>query len=348
MTEDDILQVVAKWTGIPLKRMGQSDMQKPLTIEGELERVVIGQKDAVLALSKALRRARTDLKDPKRPIGCFALLGPTGVGKTLLARTLAEQMFGSSASLIQLDMSEYMEKFTVSRLVGSPPGYVGYEDGGQLTEKVRRQPYSVVLFDEIEKAHPDVANMLLQILEEGKLTDSLGRVVDFRNTIVLMTSNVGAETIRRSAVMGFAKAAENTDYAAMRDRILEEAKKAFRPEFLNRLDDVIVFRTLGKPELSQILSLEVEKVVARIARRNVKVLLDDKARDYLIEKGYDPQYGARPMRRAVEKYLEDPLAEEILRSTLVEGEPVTVTVENDKLVFTQSKPQGPTEPAAAG
>ncbi len=347
VTEDDILQVVAKWTGIPLKRMGQSDMQKLLTVEEELDRIVIGQKDAVTALAKALRRARTDLKDPKRPIGCFALLGPTGVGKTLLARTLAEQMFGSSAALIQLDMSEYMEKFTVSRLVGSPPGYVGYEEGGQLTEKVRRQPYSVVLFDEIEKAHPDVANMLLQILEEGKLTDSLGRVIDFRNTIILMTSNVGAETIRRNSVMGFAKPTEANDYSVMRDRILEEAKKAFRPEFLNRLDDVIVFRTLGRPELAQILELEVAKVVTRIARKNVKVLLDDKARDFLIEKGYDPQYGARPMRRAVEKYLEDPLAEEILRATLLDGEPVTVTAEKEKLIFTQVKPSAPTEPAPA-
>ena len=350
VTEDDILQVVAKWTGIPLKRMGLSDMQKLLTVEEELDRIVIGQKDAVTALAKALRRARTDLKDPKRPIGCFALLGPTGVGKTLLARTLAEQMFGSTNALIQLDMSEYMEKFTVSRLVGSPPGYVGYEEGGQLTEKVRRQPYSVVLFDEIEKAHPDVANMLLQILEEGKLTDSLGRVIDFRNTIILMTSNVGAETIKKQSVMGFAKPTDGNDYSAMRDRILEEAKKAFRPEFLNRLDDVIVFRTLGRPELAQILELEVAKVVARIARKNVKVLLDEKARDFLIEKGYDPQYGARPMRRAVEKYLEDPLAEEILRATLIEGEPVTVTAEKDKekLIFTQVKPTTPPEPAAAG
>ncbi len=348
VTEDDILQVVAKWTGIPLKRMGQTDMQKLLTVEEELSRVVIGQKDAVSALAKALRRARTDLKDPKRPIGCFALLGPTGVGKTLLARTLAEQMFGSANNLIQLDMSEFMEKFTVSRLVGSPPGYVGYEEGGQLTEKVRRQPYSVVLFDEIEKAHPDVANMFLQIMEDGKLTDSLGRVVDFRNTIILMTSNVGADTIRKQAVMGFSKVTEGNEYAVMRDRILEEAKKAFRPEFLNRLDDIIVFRMLGKPELGTILDLEVSKVVQRIARKNVTVVLDDQARDFLIEKGFDPQYGARPMRRSVEKYLEDPLAEEILRATLIDGEPVTVTADKDKLIFTQLKKTTPIEPAPAG
>ena len=244
-------------------------------------------------------------------------------------------MFGSVQNLIQLDMSEYMEKFTVSRLIGSPPGYVGYEEGGQLTEKVRRQPYSVVLFDEIEKAHPDVMNMLLQILEEGKLTDSLGRVVDFRNTIILLTSNVGSDVLRKSNVMGFAKASDSADYETMRGKTLDEAKKFFRPEFLNRLDDIIVFRTLGKPELVTILDLEIKKVLERIARKNVKIVLDEKSKDFLIEKGFDPQYGARPMRRAVERYLEDPLAEEILRGTLIEGEPVHVTVETDKLRFEQ-------------
>ena len=335
VSEDDILQVVAKWTGIPLKRMGQSDSQKLLTVEQELARTVIGQDDAVLALAKALRRARTDLKDPKRPIGCFALLGPTGVGKTLLARTLAEQMFGSTQALIQLDMSEYMEKFTVSRLIGSPPGYVGYEEGGQLTEKVRRQPYSVVLFDEIEKAHPDVMNMLLQILEEGKLTDSLGRTIDFRNTIILLTSNVGSDTMRRQSVMGFASQDDEGTYETMRSRTMEEAKKAFRPEFLNRLDDIIVFRTLGRPQLMSILDLEVAKVVERIRRKNIDVVLDAEAKEFLIDKGFDPQYGARPMRRAVERYLEDPLAEEILRGTLIESTPVRAKVEGDKLVFTQ-------------
>jgi ATP-dependent Clp protease ATP-binding subunit ClpC len=310
-------------------------MQKLLAIEDELAKSVVGQKDAVAALAKALRRARTDLKDPKRPIGCFALLGPTGVGKTLLARTLAEQMFGSNQALIQLDMSEYMEKFTVSRLIGSPPGYVGYEEGGQLTEKVRRQPYSVVLFDEIEKAHPDVTNMLLQILEEGKLTDSLGRVVDFRNTIVLLTSNVGSEALRKQGSMGFAKSSDDASYEAMRGRVLDEAKKFFRPEFLNRLDDIVVFRSLGKPELNTILDLEVAKVLERIRRKNVTVVLDDKAREFLIEKGFDPQYGARPMRRSIEKHLEDPLAEEILRGTLIDGQPVTVTADKDKLLFKQ-------------
>ncbi|MFZ4818795.1 MAG: AAA family ATPase, partial [Limisphaerales bacterium] len=244
-------------------------------------------------------------------------------------------MFGSNQALIQLDMSEYMEKFTVSRLIGSPPGYVGYEEGGQLTEKVRRQPYSVVLFDEIEKAHPDVTNMLLQILEEGKLTDSLGRVVDFRNTIVLLTSNVGSEALRKQGSMGFAKSSDDAGYESMRGRVLDEAKKFFRPEFLNRLDDIVVFRSLGKPELNTILDLEVAKVLERIRRKNVTVVLDDKAREFLIEKGFDPQYGARPMRRSIEKHLEDPLAEEILRGTLIDGQPVTVTADKEKLIFKQ-------------
>jgi ATP-dependent Clp protease ATP-binding subunit ClpC len=333
--EDDILQIVAKWTGIPLKRMEQGEAQKLLAMEEELAKVVVGQRVAVTALCKALRRSRADLKDPKRPIGTFALLGPTGVGKTLLAKSLAEHMFGDAKSLIQLDMSEYMEKFTVSRLVGSPPGYVGYEEGGQLTEQVRRKPYCVILFDEIEKAHPDVMNMLLQILEDGKLTDSVGRVIDFRNTIVLLTSNVGAETIRKQGSIGFTAAAEEATYEKMRDRILDEAKKSFRPEFLNRLDDVIVFRSLTKPDLIQILDLEVKKVMDRLKGRNIQLELEEKAKDLLVEKGYDPIYGARPMRRAVERYLEDPLAEEILKGHLHENEPIRVTVENDKLVFNQ-------------
>jgi ATP-dependent Clp protease ATP-binding subunit ClpC len=304
-------------------------------MEDELARVVVGQKEPVTALCKALRRSRADLKDPKRPIGTFALLGPTGVGKTLLAKTLAEQMFGDAKSLIQLDMSEYMEKFTVSRLVGSPPGYVGYEEGGQLTEQVRRKPYSVVLFDEIEKAHPDVMNMLLQILEEGKLTDNVGRVVDFRNTIVLMTSNVGAESIRKQTSIGFTSASEEASYEKMRDKILEETKKAFRPEFLNRLDDVIVFRSLNKPDLIEILGLEVAKVMERLKAKNIELVLDVPAKDFLVEKGYDPAYGARPMRRAVERYLEDPLAEDILRGKFHGNAPINVTVEQDKLVFNQ-------------
>ena len=344
--EDEILHVVSKWTGIPLKRMEKDETARLLEVENVLAKVVIGQTDAVLAMAKALRRSRADLKDPKRPIGTFALLGPTGVGKTLLAKTLAEQMFGDSKSLIQLDMSEYMEKHAVSRLIGAPPGYVGYEEGGQLTEQVRRKPYCVVLFDEIEKAHPDAMNMLLQILEEGTLTDNTGRVVDFRNTIILLTSNVGSETLKKNNVIGFGAAKDDTNYEKMREKTLDEAKKTFRPEFLNRLDDVIVFRQLAKPDLITILGLEVKKVMERLKHKNIQLVLDDKATDFLVEKGFDPQYGARPMRRSVEKHLEDPLAEELLRGNLNPGEPVQVSAADGKLTFTQSAPNS-TEGAVA-
>jgi len=336
--EEEILQVVAKWTGIPLKRMEQDEAQRLLAMESEMAKVVIGQQEAVSAICKALRRSRADLKDPRRPIGTFALLGPTGVGKTLLAKSLAETMFGDSKSLIQLDMSEYMERHNASRMVGSPPGYVGYEEGGQLTEQVRRKPYSVVLFDEIEKAHPDVMNMLLQILEEGKLTDNVGRVVNFRNTVILMTSNVGAETIKKNSTMGFSPISDEHSYEKMRDKIMDEAKRQFRPEFLNRLDDIIVFRSLTKPDLIRILDLEIAKVMERLKGKNLRLNLDEKAKDFLVEKGYDPTYGARPMRRSVERFLEDPLAEEILKGNLHEGEPVQVTVDNGKLLFTQASP----------
>jgi ATP-dependent Clp protease ATP-binding subunit ClpC len=336
--EEDIRQVVSKWTGIPLSRMEQDEAKRLLTMETEMSRVVVGQREAVAAICKALRRSRAELKDPRRPIGCFALFGPTGVGKTLLAKALAEAMFGDPRALIQLDMSEYMERHNASRMVGSPPGYVGYEEGGQLTEQVRRRPYSVVLFDEIEKAHPDVMNMLLQILEEGKLTDNVGRVVNFRNTVVLMTSNVGAESLKKGASMGFAPASEDASYERMKEKILDEAKRLFRPEFLNRLDDTIVFRPLSKPDLIEILDLEIKKVVDRLKGKQLKLELDHKAKDFLVEKGYDPQYGARPMRRSVEKFLEDPLAEELLKGNLHEGEPVQVSLEGEKLLFTQSSP----------
>ena len=335
--EDDIMHVVSKWTGIPLKRMEQGEIQKLLAMESILSELVVGQNEAVETLCKALRRSRADLKDPARPIGAFMMLGPTGVGKTLLAKSLALNMFGDSKALVQLDMSEYMEKFNVSRLVGSPPGYVGYEEGGQLTEKVRRNPYSVVLFDEVEKAHPDVTNMLLQILEEGKLTDSFGRQVDFRNTIILLTSNVGADRLQKGSAMGFTSPDEEEDYARMKENLTEEAKKVFRPEFLNRFDDILVFRSLGKEELKNILELELDKVRKRLIERNIQFELDDSARDLLLEKGYDPTYGARPMRRAVEKYLEDPMAEEIIRGDLREGEIIAITKADDQLKFSQKK-----------
>ena len=335
--QEDIMHVVAKWTGIPLKRMEEGEIQKLLAMESVLSKLVIGQSEAVETLCKALRRSRADLKDPARPIGSFMMLGPTGVGKTLLAKSIAVNMFGDSKALVQLDMSEYMEKFNVSRLVGSPPGYVGYEEGGQLTEKVRRNPYSVVLFDEVEKAHPDVMNMLLQILEEGKLTDSFGREVDFRNTIILLTSNVGAERLQKGSAMGFTPPDDEEDYARMKENLTEEAKKVFRPEFLNRFDDILVFRSLGRDELTQILELELEKVRKRLAERDIHFELDASARDLLLEKGFDPTYGARPMRRAVERFLEDPMAEEIIRGDLREGETISISAKDDKLKFTQKE-----------
>src|SRR3954467_1569911 len=319
--------------------MEEHERQKLLRMEAELKERVIGQHEAVTAISKALRRSRADLKDPKRPIGSFVFLGPTGVGKTYLARTLAEFMFGDADALIQIDMSEYMEKFTASRLIGSPPGYVGYEEGGQLSEAVRRRPYSVVLFDEIEKAHPDVMHLLLQILEEGKVTDSLGRKIDFRNTIIIMTSNVGADLIKRQTTMGFGAPRDEANYDVMREKILEETKRVFKPEFLNRLDEITVFHSLQKADLLQIVDLEVEKVKLRLKAKEVEDILDSAAPEFVIEKGYDPNYGARPMRRSVERYLEDPLAEEILRGNVKPGAKVHVTAIDGKLVFQSDVPK---------
>ena len=346
VTEDDIMHIVSKWTGVPLSRMEQKEAQKLLKMEEELRTRVIGQDEAVIAISKALRRSRADLKDPRRPIGSFIFLGPTGVGKTFLARSLAEFMFGDADALIQIDMSEYMEKFTASRLIGSPPGYVGYEEGGQLSEAVRRRPYAVVLFDEVEKAHPDVMHLLLQILEEGKITDSLGRKIDFRNTIIIMTSNVGAELIKRQTSLGFGAVSGHESYEQMRDKILEESKRTFKPEFLNRLDDMIVFHTLGRPDLANIVNLEVAKVVQRIGTKAIKVVLDPSAVEFLIDKGYDPTYGARPMRRAVEKFLEDPLAEELLRGNIKAGNVLEVHAAGEKLEFKVIQPEH-SQPATA-
>ena len=341
VTADDMMHIISKVTGVPLQRMEQKETQKLLAMESDLKLRVIGQDEAVTAISKALRRSRADLKDPKRPIGSFVFLGPTGVGKTFLARTLAEFMFGDSDALIQIDMSEYMEKFTASRLIGSPPGYVGYEEGGQLSEAVRRRPYSVVLFDEIEKAHPDVMHLLLQILEDGKVTDSLGRKIDFRNTIIIMTSNVGADLIRKQTTMGFGAPKDTQDYDTMRDKILEETKRVFKPEFLNRLDEIIVFHALSKPDLLKIVDLEVDKVKRRLKLKEIEIVLDEPAHEFVINKGYDPTYGARPMRRAVERYLEDPLAEELLKGAVKAGDIVEVTVAGeDKLGFHVTEPHG--------
>ncbi len=341
--DEDIMAVVSKWTGVPLKRMEQKETEKLLKMEEELKGRVIGQDEAVIAISKALRRSRADLKDPKRPIGSFLFLGPTGVGKTYLARNLADFMFGDKEALIQIDMSEYMEKFTASRLIGSPPGYVGYEEGGQLSEAVRRRPYSVVLFDEVEKAHPDVMNLLLQILEDGTVTDSLGRKIDFRNTIIIMTSNVGASSIKRQTTLGFgAMNADQADFEGMKEKILEESKRYFKPEFLNRLDDLVVFHMLEKVDLNQIVDLEVSKLVARLTDKDIHMTLAEDARELLSEKGFDPNYGARPMRRAVERYLEDPLAEALLRGTVKTGDKVRVTRKEgtEELLFDTSSTDG--------
>jgi len=339
--EEEMLQVVADWTGIPLSRMEQKESKKLLKLESELQHEVIGQDRATEVISKALRRSRADLKDPKRPIGSFMFLGPTGVGKTLLAKVLAEQMFGDKDAIIQIDMSEYMEKFAVSRLVGSPPGYVGYEEGGQLTEAVRRKPYSVVLFDEIEKAHPDVVQLLLQVLEEGRLTDSLGRKVDFRNTILIMTSNVGADILQRNTSMGFGieNTAEN-EYEKIREKILDETKRVFKPEFLNRLNELVIFKPLARGDMKAIVDLELRNVSKRLKDKELTFDFSDQAKAFLIDKGYDEKYGARPLRRAVERYVEDSLAEAILSGEIKPGETISVGVREDGegLSFEQDQP----------
>jgi len=349
--DDDIMAVVSRWTGVPLTRMEEKETEKLLKMEDELKKHVVGQDEAVTAISKALIRSRADLKDPRRPIGSFIFLGPTGVGKTYLAKNLAEFMFGDQEALIQIDMSEYMEKFTSSRLIGSPPGYVGYEEGGQLSEAVRRKPYSVVLFDEVEKAHPDVMNLLLQILEEGQITDSFGRRVDFRNTIIILTSNVGANLVENTKTVGFSEASKDAmDYDSMKERILGESKQFFKPEFLNRLDQVVVFRALGEEQLLTIVGLEVEQVRQRLDEKGIGLKLDKSANSFLIENGSDPAYGARPMRRAVERYLEDPLAELLLKGDVKEGDVVHVShrKNEDGLKFTPKAPKAPKKTTTAG
>ena len=346
--EELMMKVVADWTGIPLNRMEKKETERLLNLENEIQKVVIGQEPASIAIARALRRSRADLKDPRRPIGSFMFVGPTGVGKTETAKQLAAQMFGDQDALVQIDMSEYMEKFAMSRLIGSPPGYVGHDEGGQLTEAVRRKPYSVILFDEVEKAHPDVLQLLLQILEDGRLTDSLGRQVDFRNTIIIMTSNVGASLLQRQTSMGFTAATGSfSDHELMREKVLEEAKRVFKPEFLNRISDIVFFRPLEKIDLVKIVEIEVKKFAARLEDRAITLEFTDEAKTLLIDKGYDEKYGARPLRRAVEHYLEDPLAEAIIRGTVKDGSPVRVIRKPDeeKLDFEQLVPSEPTSPA---
>ncbi len=329
----EITEIIAKLCGVPVQQMEEGENARLLRMESEIKKTVVGQDEAVSVISRALRRSRADLKNPARPIGSFIFLGPTGVGKTLLAKSLAEFMFGDPDSIIQIDMSEYMEKFNVSRLVGSPPGYIGHGEGGELTERVRRRPYSVVLFDEVEKAHPDVMHMLLQILEEGKLTDSLGRRIDFRNTVIIMTSNIGAESlVKGSGALGFS-GGEVANAEKSRERLLDIAKKFFKPEFINRVDDVIVFRKLDRADLLSIVSIETQKVKDRMADKGLKLILDDEILEFLIQKGYEPEYGARPLRRAVERLLEDPLAEDILKGYFSGAVAVRAKLDNQKLLF---------------
>ena len=312
VTAEDISKLVSQWTGIPLFRLEEKETEKLLRMEEALSEKVIGQSEAIRSIAKALRRSRAGIKDPGRPIGSFVFMGPTGVGKTLLARILAEFIFGNEDSLIQIDMSEYMEKFNVSRLIGAPPGYVGYEEGGQLTERVRRRPYSVVLLDELEKAHPDVFSLLLQILEEGRLTDSFGRKVDFRNVILIMTSNIGIDILRKKGSLGFSKAKDETNYEEIKHRLLDEIKRTFKPEFINRLDETIVFRPLSKKGLKKIVDIEIGYVNRRIQEQNITVSLSSGAEEFFVEKGFDPLFGARPLKRVIQRFLEDPLAEDII------------------------------------
>ncbi|MCU0877108.1 MAG: ATP-dependent Clp protease ATP-binding subunit [Pirellulaceae bacterium] len=355
--EEVIAEVVSKMTGIPLTRMSTEDSLRLMKMEDELHRKVISQDQAVKAVAKAVRRTRSGLKDPRRPTGCFLFAGPTGVGKTLLAKALAEFMFGDAEALVQIDMSEYMEKHNVSRLIGAPPGYVGYEEGGQLTEKIRRRPYAVVLLDEIEKAHPDVFNTLLQVMEEGRLTDSFGRRVDFRNVILIMTTNAGAHAIKNESRLGFETARNDDDsYDGMKERVMEQIERVFRPEFINRLDDVIVFRHLRTEDLKQVIDLELKKVRERLSERGYTLTLTDSAKEFLIKKGSNTDFGARPLRRAVENYIEDPLAEEILKGEFQGKDTIVV----DAIKDDEDKPRRldfkgeirgaapPSEPVAAG
>ncbi|QII47322.1 ATP-dependent Clp protease ATP-binding subunit [Bacillus paralicheniformis] len=332
VTVDDIAMVVSSWTGVPVSKIAQTETDKLLNMESILHSRVIGQDEAVVAVAKAVRRARAGLKDPKRPIGSFIFLGPTGVGKTELARALAESIFGDEEAMIRIDMSEYMEKHSTSRLVGSPPGYVGYDEGGQLTEKVRRKPYSVVLLDEIEKAHPDVFNILLQVLEDGRLTDSKGRTVDFRNTILIMTSNVGASELRRNKYVGFNVQDETQNYKDMKDKVMGELKRAFRPEFINRIDEIIVFHSLEKKHLKDIVSLMSEQLTKRLKEQDLSIELTEAAKEKIADEGVDLEYGARPLRRAIQKHVEDRLSEELLKGQIEKGQHIVLDVEDGEFV----------------
>ncbi|NQT21582.1 MAG: ATP-dependent Clp protease ATP-binding subunit [Planctomycetes bacterium] len=335
--EEVIAEVVSKMTGVPLTRLETAEAERLVNMEDTLHKRVVSQHEPITAVARAIRRSRSGLKDPRRPVASFLFLGPSGVGKTLLARALAEFMFGQEDALLQIDMSEYMEKHNVSRLIGAPPGYVGYEEGGQLTEKIRRRPYCVLLLDEIEKAHPDVFNMLLQIMEEGHLTDSFGRRVDFRNCVLLMTSNIGASMIKSQGSLGFVPRTAEKTYEQMKQQLIKEVERHFRPEFLNRLDDTIVFRQLTKDDMKEIVVLEFKNVLDRLRERNIDVKISNPAKEFIIERGFDPDFGARPIRRAIERFIEDPLSEELLRGQFKSGDTILVQCKDDHLVFKTAK-----------
>jgi ATP-dependent Clp protease ATP-binding subunit ClpC len=328
--EEAIGFIVSRWTGIPVSRLREAETERLVHMEDELHARVVGQDEAIRAISRAIRRSRAGLKDPHRPIGSFIFSGPTGVGKTELARALAEFLFADRDALIRVDMSEYMEKFSVSRLIGAPPGYVGYEDSGTLTKAVRRRPYSVVLLDEIEKAHPDVFNILLQVLDEGRLTDNYGRVIDFKNTVIIMTSNLGARDITKGKALGFHPRDESTQYETMRGRVKDEIERAFNPEFLNRVDDIIVFHPLSRDQIGQIVHIMLKEVRDRLAEENLRLQLTEAALEFLVDHGYDEKFGARPLRRAIQKYIEDPLSEKILAAEFPAGEEIEVDVAPDR------------------
>jgi ATP-dependent Clp protease ATP-binding subunit ClpC len=350
--EETVAEVISKMTGVPLTRLEKAEAERLLDLEAELHKRVISQDEAISAVARAVRRSRSGLKDPNRPMGSFIFIGPSGVGKTLLAKSLAEFLFGNAEALVQIDMSEYMEKHNVSRLIGAPPGYVGYEEGGQLTERIRRRPYSVVLLDEIEKAHPDVFNMLLQIMEEGRLTDSFGRHIDFRNTVLIMTSNIGADKITHQTTFGFERRDENVSYEKMRNTLKMELENYFRPEFLNRVDEMVVFRKLGHKELVSIVELEIGKVSKRLIEHGLELEVTAEAKDWLLEKGTDEKFGARPLRRAIEQHVEDPLSEAILRGDFRGKDKVVVGLQTDdggeKRLRFEGAQTSPAEPALAG
>jgi ATP-dependent Clp protease ATP-binding subunit ClpC len=333
--EEEIAFIVGRWTGIPVTRLQEAETTRLLRMEEELHASVVAQEDAIKAIARSIRRSRAGLKDPRRPIGSFIFCGPTGVGKTELARALAKFLFADTSALIRVDMSEYMEKFSVSRLIGAPPGYVGYEDSGTLTKAVRRKPYSVILLDEIEKAHPDVFNILLQVLDEGHLTDNYGRVIDFKNTVVIMTSNVGAKDIMKNRTLGFGAAEASQNFDRMADKVKEELQHAFNPEFLNRLDDVIVFHPLTKEHIGSIVSILLQDVQKRLGEEELSLRLTDGATDFLVKHGYDQSYGARPLKRAIQRWIEDPLSERILLAEFGRGDEIVVDVAADgsKLEF---------------